>query len=123
MFDDINFVCVGHFCSLPVAMLCGFLLGLGDSSFNTQVQCTSNCTIVLLIIDNNSVLTVCESLTQKNKLINVKIAVTKRVFHLFSIQVLSGFCVVRNLCDVDKGKPLRQPPCYYGHFFQSKENA
>lgn len=24
-------------CSLPVAILCGFLLGLGDSSFNTQV--------------------------------------------------------------------------------------
>ena len=26
-----------YFCSLPVALLCGFLLGLGDSSFNTQV--------------------------------------------------------------------------------------
>jgi len=24
-------------CSLPVAVFCGFLLGLGDSSFNTQI--------------------------------------------------------------------------------------
>lgn len=33
----INTLMFYYFCSLPVALLCGFLLGLGDSSFNTQV--------------------------------------------------------------------------------------
>ena len=62
MFDDI---CVGHFFSLPVAILCGFLLGLGDSSFNTQVH--NNCTHVLVFIDNNPVPAVCKTI-DKNKI-------------------------------------------------------
>ena len=47
MFDDIY---VGHFFSLPVAILCGFLLGLGDSSFNTQVHIIAPMYWCLLII-------------------------------------------------------------------------
>ena len=37
VYKSYRYTDVLYFCSLPVALLCGFLLGLGDSSFNTQV--------------------------------------------------------------------------------------
>ena len=48
MFNDIGLSC--RFCSLTVAMVCGFLLGLGDSSFNTQVRLIAPMYCLLIIM-------------------------------------------------------------------------